>query len=366
MTARSASVQTLVARRRGVGTKDPAGSVQTPVAPHCGGGTQRRSLLLASAGTTLFGGFGAQPARAQPAQAAQHIGYLTAGGATTNPTGLQALREGLRERGLVEGRDVVLDVRYAEGRVQDLPRLATELAALKPVVIVAPGSAATDAALAATAALATPVVSLGDLVASGHAAQLGRPGGRVTGISFLPFPLNAKRLELLAQTLPRGSAVLNLAELQAQPEAMRLVEDAGRSLGLVTHAAYARTVDEIDAAFAAARRLRVAGVNVLNSPFLYNLRAHIFQLAASAKLPAIYQWPDAAREGGLMAYGPSLEAMNRQLAGYASRILAGARVADLPIEQPTRFELVINLQTARALRLTIPQSLLLRADEVIQ
>ncbi len=213
--------------------------------------------------------------------------------------------------------------------------------------------------------LATPVASLGDLVASGYAAQLGRPGGRVTGVSFLPFPLNAKRLELLAQTLPRGSAVLNLADRQPLPEAIWVVEDAGRSLGLVTHAAYASTAAEIDAAFGTARRLRVAGVNVLNSPFLYNLRAHIFQLAASAKLPAIYQWPDAAREGGLMAYGPSLEAMNRQLAGYASRILAGAKAADLPIEQPTRSELVINLKTARALGITIPQSLLLRAVEVI-
>jgi putative tryptophan/tyrosine transport system substrate-binding protein len=327
---------------------------------------QRRSWLLATAGTTLLGVVVAPPSRAQPGQTVQRIGYLTAGGATTNPTGLQALREGLRERGHVEGRDVVLDVRYAEGRTQDLPRLADELAALKPTLIIAPGPAATDAALAATAALATPVVSLGDLVASGHAAQLGRPGGRVTGISFLPFPLNAKRLELLAQTLPWGSAVLNLAELQALPEAMRTVEDAGHALGLVTHAACALTVDEIDAAFAAARRLRVAGVNVLNSPFLYNLRAHIFQLAASVKLPAIYQWPDAAREGGLMGYGPSLQAMNRQLAGYASRILAGAKPADLPIEQPTRFELVINLKTATALDITIPQSLLLRADEVIR
>ncbi len=347
MTARSAAARPAIAQR-------------------CDGGTRRRSWLLATAGPTLLGGFEARPCLAQPGQAVQRIGYLTAGGATSNPTGLQALREGLRERGHVEGRDVVLDVRYAEGRTQDLPRLAAELAALKPVVIIAPGPTATDAALAATAALATPVVSLGDLVASGHATQLGRPGGRVTGISFLPFPLNAKRLELLAQTLPRGSAVLNLAELQAMPEAMQLVEDAGRTLGLVTHAAYARTADEIDAAFAAARRLRVAGVNVLNSPFLYNLRERIFQLAASAKLPAIYQWPAAAREGGLMAYGPSLEAMNRQLAGYASRILAGAKAADLAVEQPTRFELVINLKTARALGLTIPQTLLLRADEVIQ
>ncbi len=326
---------------------------------------KRRSWLLATTSMTVFGGFAARPSRAQPGHALQRIGYLAVSSAASN-NGVQAFREGLRERGHAEGRDVVLDVRYAEGRAQDLPRLAAELAALKPAVIIAPGPTATDAALAATATVATPVVSLGDLVAWGHAAQLGRPGGRVTGISFLPFPLNAKRLEVLAQTLPRGSAVLNLADLQPLPEAMRLVEDAGHALGLVTHAAYARTAAEIDAAFAAARRLRVAGVNVLNSPFLYNLRAHIFQLAASAKLPSIYQWPDAAREGGLMAYGPSLEAMNRQLAGYASRILGGAKAADLPIEQPTRFELVINLKTARALGLSIPQSLLLRADEVIQ
>ena len=326
---------------------------------------KRRSWLLAITSTTLAGRLAAQSTRAQPGNELQRIGYLSAGSATLNPAGLQSFREGLRERGHVEGRDVMLDVRFAEGRAQDLPRLAAELAALKPVVIIAPGQAA-DAALAATATLATPIVSLGDLVASGYAVQLGRPGGRVTGISFLPFPLNAKRLELLAQTLPRGSTVLNLAGLQPRPEAMRMVEDAGHALGLVTHAAYANTVAEVDAAFAAARRLRVAGVNVLNSPFLYNLRAHIFQLAASAKLPAIYQWPDAAREGGLMAYGPSLDAMNRQLAGYASRILGGAKAADLPIEQPTRFELVINLGTAKALGLTIPQALLLRADEVIQ
>ena len=326
---------------------------------------QRRSWMLATAGPALLAGVAAPPSRAQPGQVAQRIGYLTAGNAALN-AGVQAFRDGLRERGHVEGRDVVLDVRYAEGRAQDLPRLAAELAALKPAVMIAPGPSATDAALAATATLATPIVSLGDLVASGHAQQLARPGGRVTGVSFLPFPLNAKRLELLAQTLPKGSAVLNLADLHALPEAMKIVEDAGRGLGLVTHAAYANTAAEIDAAFAAARRLRVAGVNVLNSPFLYNLRAHIFQLAASAKLPAIYQWPDAAREGGLMAYGPSLDAMIRQLAGYASRILKGAKPADLPIEQPTKFELVINLKTAKALGLAIPQALLLRADEVVQ
>jgi putative ABC transport system substrate-binding protein len=135
---------------------------------------------------------------------------------------------------------------------------------------------------------------------------------------------------------------------------------------LVLHAAYASTPAQIDAAFASARQLRVAGLNVLNSPILSAQHARIIELAAGARLPAIYQWPETAHDGGLMGYGPSLREMFRQLAGYASRILGGAQAADMPIEQPTRFELVINLKTAKALGLTIPQSLLLRADEVIQ
>ena len=137
-------------------------------------------------------------------------------------------------------------------------------------------------------------------------------------------------------------------------------------LGLVLHAAYATTPAQIDAAFAGARKLRVAGVNVLNSPFLSFHHARIIALAAEARLPAIYQWPESARDGGLMGYGPSLSAVFRQLAGFASRLLAGARAADLPVEQPTRIELSINLKTAKALGLALPESLRLRADEVIE
>ena len=326
---------------------------------------RRRPLLLASGATLLGSAFVAPHALGQAARQPRRIAYLTASSEANLVRYLQAFRDGLRERGLVEGRDFVIDIRYAAGRAQDLARLAAELAALDPVVFVAPGAPATDAALAATAS--TPIVSLGDLVANGHAAQLGRPGGRVTGISFLPQPLNAKRLELLAEALPKGSAVLNLADPLATPAGyMQVVEDAGRSLGLVLHAAQATTPAQIDAAFDSARKLRVAGINVLNSPFLYGNRERLFELAANARLPAIYQWPEAAREGGLMGYGPSITAMNRQLAGYAARILNGARPAELPIEQPTRFELVINLKTARALGMTIPQGLLLRADEVIE
>ena len=307
--------------------------------------------------------FAVPQALAQAAASLRRVGVLTVSTHAEFEAPLQGLHDGLREQGLVPGRDIHIDVRHAGGRAQELPRLAAELAALQPALIVATGKAATDAALAATADL--PIVSLGDLVAAGHAAQLNRPGGRVTGVSFLPAPLNAKRLELLAAVLPKGSAVLNLGDPNS-PVLMASVEAAGRSLGLVPHAAYATTPAQIDAAFAGARKLRVAGVNVLNSPFLSFHHLRIVALAAEARLPAIYQWPEFARDGGLMAYGPSRSAMFRQLAGYAARILAGAKPADLPVEQPTRFELVINLKTARALGMAIPQVLLLRADEVIE
>jgi putative ABC transport system substrate-binding protein len=324
---------------------------------------KRRSLLLTASAGALGAALVVRGALAQTRKESRHVGVLTSSTEASTASSLKAFRDGLRERGLVEGRDIVVDIRYAGGRALELPRLAAELAALKPAVFVAYGTAATDAALAS--APEVPVVSLGDLVAAGHAAELGRPGGRVTGVSFLPSPLNAKRLELLAGLLPKGSAVLNLGD-PSSPVGMQSVEAAGRSLGLVLHAAYASTPAEIDAAFATARRLRVAGINVLNSPFLYGNRTRMFELAANARLPAIYQWAEAANEGGLMAYGPRLTAMQRQLASLVSRILDGAKPSDLPIEQPTKFELVINLRTATAIGVTIPQSMLLRADEVIQ
>ena len=325
---------------------------------------ERRLFLLATGATALGTALVVPHAFGQSAKAPRRIALLRVSDEASGANSLQSFRDGLRENGHVEGRDIVIDSRYADGREQELPRLAAELAALKPALIIAPGQIATNAALAATAA--TPIVTLGDPVAAGHAASLGRPGGRVTGISFLRTELNAKRLELLAQVLPKGSAVLNLADPLARSGDMQVVEDAGRSLGLVTHAAYARTPAEIETALTAARSLRVAGINVLTSPFLYLNRLRIMEFAAGARLPAIYEWPEAARDGGLMGYGPSIIAMYRQLGGYASRILGGAKPADLPIEQPTRFELVINLKTAKALGIAIPQALRLRADEVIE
>jgi putative ABC transport system substrate-binding protein len=322
---------------------------------------KRRTFVLA-----VGGGLGvsltASPALGQAPTAPRHVAVLTVSNVAAFAASLQGLRDGLRERGHVEGRDVVLDVRHAAG-LQELPRLAVELAALRPALFIATGAPATNAALAASAEL--PVVSIGDLVAAGHAAQLNRPGGRVTGISLLLGPLNAKRLELMASLLPHGSVVLNLGDPNSVVS-MAPVEAAGRSLGLVLHAAFASTPAEIDAAFARARHLRAAGLNVLNSPFLSGQHARIIEQAAASRLPAIYQWPEAAFDGGLMGYGPSLAEMFRQVAGYVSRILGGALAADMPIEQPTRFDLIINLKTAKMLGLQIPRSLLLRADKLIE
>lgn len=310
--------------------------------------------LLAAPGACL----GQQP------QKPQRIGMLSVGSVATSSHLARAFAERLRELGHIEG-DVELDVRYAEGREQALATLARELAARHPVLIVAAGTVPVEAARKFAPGI--PVVTLvGDMSVAGLATQLSRPESGVTGVSFLSASLDAKRLELLAALLPKGSAVLNLADPSARPGSQDALVDTGRALGLVLHWREARTLEEVDSAFAVARKLRVAGVNVLSSPFLNLHRARLFELTAAARLPAIYQWPESAEEGGLLGYGPRLTEIYRQLAGYASRILRGAKAAQLPIEQPTRFELVVNLKSARELGITIPQSVLLRADRVIE
>ena len=326
----------------------------------------RRRLWLAMTAAALGGALAMPRAHGQTGQALRRVGVLLVGDPAAGTAGAQDLIDALHRHGFVDGRDIVVVARFADGRTEGFARLAAELAALNPAVIVTYGPQATQAALAASPD--APVVALlGEFVASGFAATLARPGGRVIGVSFLNTTLNAKRLELLSELLPKGSAVLNLGG----PGTLSLTRVDGiaataSALGLVSHPATASTALEIDAAFATASRLRMAGVNVLGSPFLHAQRMRMFELAAKARLPAIYEWPLAAREGGLMAYGPSLSAMSHQLATYVVRILNGAKASDLAVEQPTRFELVINLKTAKALGLTIPQSLLLRADEVIQ
>lgn len=317
----------------------------------------RRRLLLLSAA-----GLGCLPsARAQTRPSPRRIGLL----AIDARSGL-ALKSALAELGLLDGRDIFIERREGVGRTEALPALAAELVALKPAVIVTYGPQATQAALAADPTVQV-VALVGGAIEYGLAQQLARPGGRLTGVSFLGLPLNAKRLELLAELLPKGSLVMNLGDPGGRtPASLESLAAAANRQRLATHDVYAGTPQEIEAAFVKAAGLRVRGINVLGSPFLNAHRARIIELAAKNRLPAIYQWPHVAREGGLMAYGPSLAGMDQLLSGMVVRVLNGTRAGDLPIEQPTRFELVINLATARALGLSIPQTLLLRADEVIE
>jgi putative tryptophan/tyrosine transport system substrate-binding protein len=314
-------------------------------------GCRRRSFVHAAALAAL------PSARAQ--NAPHRVGVLSMG---DTPRDMPRL---LAELSRAEGREIAVEMRSAAGRIDAMPRLAAELIALKPAVIISLGPQATQAVLAADPVVQV-VALLGAAVETGMAPQLARPGGRLTGVSFLGSTLNAKRLELLAEALPKGAAVLNLGDPGARtPFVVEDLARFSRAAGLSTHNAYADTPAEIDAAFATAKRLRVGGINVLASPFLHAHRARIIEQAAKARLAAIYQWPQSAREGGLMAYGPDLQAMNRLLAERAVRVLGGTPAGELPIVQPTRFELVVNQSTARAIGLALPQTLLLRADEVV-
>jgi len=302
---------------------------------------------------------------AQAQQPPRRVGYLTIGTPATSSHLLRAFTENLQRRGFAEGRDVEFVVRYAMGREQALDKLAREIAERRPALVLAPGTVVAEAMK--KAAPGTPIITLtGDITGTGLAATLARPGSVVTGVSFLSSALDAKRLELLAELLPKGSTILNLSDSSARAGSHAALGDAARALGITLHSVEARTPAEIDLAFDAARKLQVSGINVLTSPFLNTERARIIKLGAQARLPAIYQWPESAEEGGLIGYGPRLTEIYRQLASYAARILQGANPADLAVEQPTKFELVINAKTASALGIRIPQSLLVRADRVIE
>jgi len=330
--------------------------------------TTRRAFL-----GTLAGGFLATPltASAQPAGKVYRMGYLSTGsGSATYRRPLEALRQGLRELGWVEGQNIVIEYRYAEGRIDRLPGLAEELVRLKVDIIVA---SPTPSALAARDASRTiPIVglSLTEPVALGLVASLARPGGNVTGVTYsVDTDIFGKQLELLKEAVPkvRRVAVLsNPTGSPAYPLTMSNVKAAARSLGLQLQLHEAREPGEIDGAFVAMAKERAVALLVFGDPMFFVHRGRLANLALKNRLPSMstqWQWVEA---GGLMSYGPSLPDQWRRAATYVDKILKGAKPADLPVEQPTRFELVINLKTAKALGLTIPQSLLLRADEVIQ
>jgi putative ABC transport system substrate-binding protein len=276
--------------------------------------------------------------------------------------------QGLRELGYVEGQHILMEYRWSAGNVERLREHAAELVRLGVHAIVTGGPVATRAAHDMTRTIPIVMARDQDPVGDGFVASLGRPGGNITGVTTLSRELTGKRLELLKATVPglaSVSVLYNPVEVSAARQ-LRDTEDAARGLGLQVHALAVRGLDEFAGAFAAARRGRAEGLIVLAGPVLADYRARLVDLAAQSRLPTMYWERAFAEAGGLMSYAASDHDLYRRAASYVDRILKGAKPADLPVEQPTTFELVINLKTAQALGLTIPPSVLFQATEVIR
>jgi putative ABC transport system substrate-binding protein len=320
---------------------------------------------------TLAGSLFAAPLVAEAQQVGQvpRIGFLSVTSPSDRPPLLDAFRQRLRELGWVEGQNIVIDYRYAEGRVDRLPDLAAELVRLKVDLIVSWGTQGVTAAKNATETIPIVMIAVRDPVGTGLIASLARPGGNVTGVSgYAGLEIVARQLELLKETVPkiRRVAILSNPANAYHQLAIREVTVAARSLGVQLQLLEARGPNEFDGAFAAMAKERVGALLVLSDAMLSSHRIRLADLAARSRLPSAYAVRESVEAGGLMSYGPSFLDLYRRSAAYVDKILKGAKPADLPVQQPTQFELVINLKTAKALGLTIPQSLLQRADQVIE
>jgi len=325
---------------------------------------RRRELMLLLGGAMTTAGAVRAQQKAMPV-----IGLLSIGLPGAAARWLPAFRQGLSETGLIEGQSVAIEYRFAEGQYDRLPALAADLVGRK-VDLIATGNV--SAALAAKSATSTiPIVFLteGDAVADGLVASLARPAGNLTGFSMFGTELMPKRLELLSELVPQARAIALLVNPNNPTVAEALigdVQEAARAKGLQLSVVKASTESQMDAAFAAFAQLQVGALLVGGDALYSSQREQLVALAAHHSVPAIYDGRQFAALGGLISYGTSLPAVYRQLATYAGKILNGAKPADLPVQQPATFELVVNLKTAKALGLTIPQSILARADEVIE
>jgi putative ABC transport system substrate-binding protein len=284
---------------------------------------------------------------------------------------LDAFRQGIRERGYVEGQNLVIEYRGAEDRSERLPALATELARLKVDVIVTPATPAARAAQQATTTIPIVASVMQDPVGDGLVASLARPGGNITGLTILGPELVPKRLALLKEVLPKAARVAALWQPGAYGERsardmLRETEAAARALGVQLRLSGVKAPDEFDRAFSAIAAEQADALLVLPGPLLFSQRRRIVDFATQHRLPLMYGAREIVEAGGLISYGPSIDDLVRRSATYVDKILKGAKPADLPVEQPTKFELVINLKTAKALGLTIPPSVLARADELIE
>ena len=309
-------------------------------------------------------------AQAQQVGKMPRVGYLNPGSSSdpVRQRRLEALRQGLRELGYVEGQNIALELRWAEGKYDRYPALAADLVRSKVDVIVAWSGQATKAAQEATRTIPIVMSLVNDPVGSGLVASLARPGGNVTGTTVMAPDVVGKRLELLKEVVPKVSrvAVLQHPDNPASAPMLREVEARARALGVRLQILGVRNPAEIDSAFAAMTRERAGALLIFPDALFGTQRRQIAELAMKNRLPAISFAAEYAEAGGLIVYGANLLDLERRAATYVDKILKGAKPADLPIEQPTKFELVINLKTAKALGLTIPQSVLGRADQVIE
>ena len=336
--------------------------------------TNRRGFIGTVAASVLCGPF---TAAAQLGKV-WRIGYLGPTSAANDPSQaarLATFHQGMRELGYILGRDYTLETKSADGRNERYPALAAELVASRVDVIVVPGTTGALAAQQATATIPIVFVSAGDAVANGLVASLAHPGGNLTGRSSMTQELDAKRVELLREVVPTLSklAVLLVRTrpqgtplIPVQLQGMAAVNAAARRYGIEVQVAELSTVDEVDRALSLIASRRPSGLIVFDQSLVISVKERIVDFALRSRIPSIYQqrvWVDA---GGLMSYGPTNLDEYRRLASYVDKILKGAKPGDLPVEQPTKIDLVINLRIAKALGLTIPQSLLLRADEVIE
>jgi putative ABC transport system substrate-binding protein len=307
-------------------------------------------------------------AEAQPASKVSRIGVLMLAPLSARPQQWEAFRQGLREQGYVLGQNIVVEFRSANGNLERLAELAMELTNLNVAVIVASGTEATQAAQKATRVIPIVMSNTGDPVGSGIVASLARPGANVTGLSLVATELSAKRLELLKEAMPGLTRVAVLWNPNNASVTLKAKETAAaaRILGLQLQSLEARVPADLETQILAAARAQADALITADDQFLSSQRATIIGLASRYRLPVMSEFREMAEAGGLASYGPSLPDLARRAASYVDRILKGAKPGDLPVEQPTTFELVINLKTAKALGLTIPPAVLARADDIIQ
>jgi len=329
----------------------------------------RRLRTLGLTVALIFGIFAA-PVSSSAQQPAKfpRIGFLGNSTAALEANLIGPFREGLREFGYVEGRNILIDFRWAEGKYERFPALIGELLAQKVDVIVTAGTPATLAVKKATTSVPLVMVAVGDPVGTGILPSLSRPGGNITGLTSISPELDGKRLELLREVAPNVShiAVLWNAASPLQVVAERETRAAAQVLGMKVQSLGVRTAEELEDAFAAIVRERPGALLVLADRLFLHHRARIMDFAAQHRLPGVHAYRELVEVGGLMSYGPSYAGMHRRAAYFVDRILKGAKPGDLPVERPATFELVVNLKAAKALGLTIPQSVLLRADRVIE